>query len=188
MNLDGPLTNMVDSFHCRLPSLKQARISHKIDLYQRQPFVLFFPLHESPLPPPTPAPYPAPSHHWDLTILGVQSHKILLLFYQCAERRRGKPKGGIFWHHRALNEKSHTSIWKKISDGWVRKTDRQRFAGHAWVPGFTQFWMLPLVPPSGWILKPPLCVSEEAVDAMRIRKRQRALASSTQDGRPWARS
>ena len=147
MNLDGPLTNMVDSFHCRLPSLKQARISHKIDLYQRQPFVLFFPLHESPLPPPTPAPYPAPSHHWDLTIL-VQSHKILLLFYQCAERRREKPTGGIFWHHRALNEKSHTSIWKKISDGWVRKTD----SALQDMPGFLD------LPSSGCCLWCPLVV------------------------------
>ena len=64
----------------------------------------------------------------------------------------------------------HTSIWKTISDGWVRKTARQRFAGRAWVPGFTQFWRLPLVPPSGWILKPPLCVSEEAVDAVGMRR------------------
>ena len=101
-----------------------------------------------------------------------------------------------------LNEKSHTSIWKPISDGRVREKARQRFAdltGFLDLPGSGGRLWCPLLV---GFLKPPLCVSEAEVgpaDVSREEEEEEEEEGSrplhphptphppapTQDGRLW---
>lgn len=41
------------------------------------------------------------------------------------------------------------------------------------------------MPPTGWILKPPLCVSEAEVCAAGVSRKEEGSRPPTQDGRPW---